>query len=111
MQVWYMRPEWFAELSLGAYQGEILVDPNHLEKTHVHLLDTPEQDREKVFAQMQTENWSPNGEARPLIEERGLRHTIMTIGDVLVDDIGQVWLADMTGFSLLGVRYGIAYAV
>jgi hypothetical protein len=40
-------------------------------------------DLEEVFFLMQGEQWSPNGEARELIELLGLRHTSMSVGDLI----------------------------
>jgi len=56
--------------------------------------------REDVFMMMQGEVWSPNGEARSLIQKLGLDHTSMSVGDVLriVDD--DVWyVCDMIGWK------------
>ena len=38
-----------------------------------------------VYSKMQGERWSPQGEARPLIEALGLTHTSMSAGDVILD--------------------------
>jgi hypothetical protein len=54
-----------------------------LEKTHVFLREVLATSIEDVFWQMQGENWSPRGEARPLIEKLRLRHTSMSVGDVV----------------------------
>lgn len=40
-------------------------------------------DLEEVFQKMQGENWSPNGEARPIIAALGLHHTSMSTGDLI----------------------------
>jgi hypothetical protein len=40
---------------------------------------------------MQAENWSPNGEARPLLKRLGLTHTSMSVGDVIRDEEGTYW--------------------
>lgn len=54
-------------------------------------------DPEKIFRAMQAEIWSPEGEARDLILGAGLRHTSMSVGDVIV--IGDRMLeVAMTGF-------------
>jgi hypothetical protein len=100
-QVWYMKPEWFRD---GICYK--LPDPANLEKTHVHLKDVEAgNDRyapmESVWLQMQGENWSPNGEARPLIEAKGLRHTSMSVGDVLIDEAGGIHVAAWAGFKQL----------
>ncbi|MFW6046759.1 MAG: hypothetical protein ACOCP4_03105 [Candidatus Woesearchaeota archaeon] len=39
----------------------------------------------EVSIKMQGENWSPNGEARDLIQSKGLHHTSLYIGDVVYD--------------------------
>ena len=38
---------------------------------------------EDVYYKMQGEVWSPNGEARELIQSLGLSHTSMNVGDVI----------------------------
>lgn len=82
-EIWYMKPEYFREF----IQGGPDPDPDNLEKTHVHLKDLTlqggEAQLERVFYMMQGENWSPEGEARDLIEQKGLRHTSMSVGDVV----------------------------
>jgi hypothetical protein len=105
-QVWYMKPEWFRD---GICRKE--PDAWNLAKTHVHLKDvevevkrgsSPNWEMEKVWIAMQGENWSPNGEARPLIEEKGLRHTSMSTGDVLVEeDSGNVFLVASMDFKCI----------
>jgi hypothetical protein len=49
---------------------------------------------------MQGEVWSPNGEARGLIEAKGLLHTSMSVGDVVVGPDG-VHVVAMFGFELV----------
>ena len=80
-QVWYMKPEWFRDGIMGD-------EPNgfDLAKTHIRLKDVEiergtsyDAECETIWVAMQGENWSPNGEARPLIEEKGLRHTSMSM--------------------------------
>ena len=46
---------------------------------------------------MQGEKWSPKGEARELIKSKGLRHTSMSVGDVMVVN-GKPLLVDSVGF-------------
>jgi len=103
-QVWYMKPEWFRDGIMGD-------EPNayDLAKTHVMLKEIEiesgksyEAECETIWVAMQGENWSPNGEARPLIEEKGLRHTSMSVGDVLVEsDSGNVFLVVSVGFKCI----------
>jgi hypothetical protein len=96
-QVWYMRPEWFRTGSLRQKP-----DPLNLSATHIHLKDIEAEGLEPVWVAMQGENWSPNGEARGLIEAKGLRHTSMSVGDVAVDtETGNVYLVASLGFKNL----------
>ena len=59
-------------------------------------------DADDAYMNMQGEMWSPNGEARFMIRRLGLRHTSMSIGDVIYDlfsgDMYQVMIA---GFELV----------
>lgn len=97
-QIWYMKPEFFRDGIL-----EIQVpDPHNLAATHVYLKDTEASGLDAVYDGMQDEVWSPNGEARELIQSKGLVHTSMSVGDVIVDDVGNVHLVSMMGFKPLG---------
>jgi hypothetical protein len=76
-------------------------DPDNLSATHVHLKDIEADNREDVLYRMRAEFWSPNGEALDLLQSKGLAHTTMTIGDVLVDEGDAVYLVTAIGFSRL----------
>ena len=95
-QVYYMRPEWFGE---GIRYAE--PDPANLDKTHIHLRNVIANDVEQVWSEQQAERWSPNGEARSLIREKGLEHTSMSVGDVVVAPDGSVHLCASIGFKRL----------
>ncbi len=62
-----------------------------LPQTHVLLCKVEAENKDDVFRQMQGENWSPNGEARPLIKGLGLTHTSMSVNDVVQDESGVYW--------------------
>jgi hypothetical protein len=102
--IWYMRPEWFPQGILGAKPN-----PRKLTETHVHLKDLTVvggvQQMEVAFARMQGESWSPNGEACLLIEAKGLQHTSMSVGDVIVRD-GVAYVVATVGFDRLGKTGG-----
>lgn len=102
--VWYMKPEFFRDGIMGVdwlKERGLMPDPANLGATHVHLKDLElDGDLEDVFVRMQGEVWSPNGEAMLLIEAKGLRHTSMSMGDVVVVD-GRAHIADRFGFSEL----------
>jgi hypothetical protein len=94
-QVWYMKPSFLRGIVGNS------PDPDNLSATHVHLKDIEADDRDDALARMQADVWSPNGEALDLIQSKGLQHTSMTIGDVLVDDRDAVDLVTAIGFSRL----------
>lgn len=99
-KVYYMRPEYFSE-GIGGHhhwaKTANLPKMNALEKTHVFLGEFEAEDIDGLFEKMQAENWSPNGEAKPLIRSKGLRHTSMSVGDIVIED-GKGVMCDMTGW-------------
>ena len=94
-QVWYMKPSFFRGI-VGNNP-----DPNDLSASHVHLKDIEAENQEDALSRMRAENWSPNDQALDLLQSKGLQHTTMTIGDVLVDESDAVYLVTGIGFSLL----------
>jgi hypothetical protein len=95
-----MRPEWFREGNLARHKP----DPRNLSATHIHLRDIELPDDaglERVFHEQQGEVWSPSGEARDLIRSKGLQHTSMSVGDVVVAD-GEVHVVASFEFESLG---------
>jgi len=64
----------------------------NLEKTHTLVKKgLPASSKDAVFTKMQGENWSPKGQAAPLIQSLGLQHTSMSVNDVLRDPEGHFW--------------------
>jgi len=58
--------------------------------------------REQVFIHMQGEWWSPDGEARDLIKSLDLKHTSMSVGDVLREtETGRTWVCASAGWEEL----------
>lgn len=55
-----------------------------LANTHVRVRELEADSLENAYMLSQGEMWSPNGEARGLIQSLGLHHTSMSVGDVLV---------------------------
>jgi hypothetical protein len=96
-----MKPTWFREGIMGEKP-----DAANLSATHVHLMDlstaeTPDApDLERIWIAMQGENWSRNGEAIGLITSKGLQHTSMSVGDVIIVD-GTTYVAATFGFDKL----------
>lgn len=94
-QIWYMKPSFLRGIVGNS------PDPNDLSATHVHLKDIEADSWEDALDRMQANVWSPNGEALDLIQSKGLQHTSMTVGDVLVDEAAAIYLVTAIGFSPL----------
>lgn len=113
--IWYVQPTVMASLVAAVSifgidsaraQYPDMVFPTNLDKlqqTHRLLgcIAGNAQSMESLFNLMQGEYWSPNGEARTLIQRLGLNHTSMSCGDVIVDN-GDIYMVDQTGFVRLG---------
>ena len=100
-KIFYMKPSFFADGILGPHwleHNQKLPTVKKLDETHVYLRCIEADTMKEVFAKMQAEMWSPNGEAIDLIEEKGLHHTSMSVGDVIVDEEGRVFMIESMGF-------------
>ena len=105
-EIWYAHPDVARDLHIATMveeEGEDLIPETYedLSDTHVHLGSVAETDLETIFRLMQGLFWSPQGEARALIEKKGLIHTSMNVGDVIVVD-GVMHMVESMGFSRLG---------
>jgi hypothetical protein len=68
-------------------------------ETHVHVCSILAKSPDDVFHKMQGLNWSPNGEARPLIQALETHHTSMSVGDVVVSPAGFAWMCAPVGWE------------
>jgi hypothetical protein len=106
MKIWYMRPSFFRNGLMGfdwLKENDLLPLPNYVgnvERTHVCIGSISVDDPEDAYELMQGERWSPHGEARPLIEAHGLKHTSMSMGDIVQKD-NAFWIVDSVGFKRL----------
>jgi hypothetical protein len=100
-EIWYMRKESFRDFIMGPKWVEkqgLMPTTDTLEKTHILLGSVKERDMEQIFHWMQGEMWSPEGEARGLIQNKRLSHTSMSMGDIV--KIGDTMhMVDMVGFK------------
>ena len=62
-----------------------------MQSSHVRLCAVEADSLDDAWRQLQAEQWSPNGEARPLLERLGLSHTSMSVGDLIQDEDGEYW--------------------
>lgn len=104
-RVFYAQPP-YDLLARRVYGGlTTIFSVEKLEKTHVFLYEVLATSLEDVYWQLQGENWSPQGEARPFIERLGLRHTSLNSGDVVQvptpDGRGQFFVCAPAGWEEL----------
>ena len=105
IEVWYMQPEFFRFGLQGARPNH---EPHNLLWTHT-LLGTLRKDAgvpiaamlNELWIAMQSDRWSPNGEAFDLIRGLGLKHTSMSIGDCFRLQDGAAWIVTTEGFREL----------
>ena len=86
--VYYARRPTF---HAGGELGTPPLTADELRLSHAWLFEIEAASLDDAFQRMQGENWSPNGEARELLQALGLRHTSMSVGDVLRDPDGAYW--------------------
>ena len=99
-EIWYWNDEAGRDMMMGANwlskKGQ-MPTPETLSQTHVQIGTLRETDPDKIFSMMQGENWSPNGEARNLIQQSNTGHTSMSVGDIM--KVGSTYLmVDRFGF-------------
>ena len=102
-EIWYMKPSFYRDGGMGVDWLEkkgLMPDPWDLDKTHVFLGRIGEKNLKNIFKMMQGEFWSPNGEAKDVISRKGLHHTSMTTGDIVIAG-GKVYIVDRYGFKEL----------
>ena len=97
-QIFYARRPTFHPS--GAF-GILRLTTATIQSTHVRLCHLEADRLDDAWQQMQAEHWSPNGEARPLLERLGLSHTSMSVGDVIRDEDGTYWECLDVGWSPL----------
>jgi len=105
-EVWYFRPDFARDIMMGLswlqeQVPEAYPEPYNLARTHIMLGRVVCEDPEKLFHDLQGDFWSPNGEARNLIDNVGLNHTSISVGDILVVK-GSALFCDTAGWVNLG---------
>ena len=103
--VYYMTSDFFVE-GIKGYDGlkerNLVPNPADLIKSHVFLTLMEAPSPEVVYFRMQGESWSPTGEARELIVSKGLRHTSMSVWDIVINqDTRVAYVIDRTRFRFL----------
>jgi hypothetical protein len=103
-KIWYMRPDFTMNGMMGfrwMREHGVLPDIKSLEKTHILLGEIiGSSGFEYMYVHLQGETYSPNGEARDLIQGKGLSHTSMSMGDIFESN-GSFYMVDSLGFKQL----------
>jgi hypothetical protein len=93
-EIWYQKSAVFGRVNAKN------INPDDLDRTHILLGGIFEKDLDDIFRVLQGDVWSPQGEARHLIRSKGLGHTSMSVGDVIV--VGnKTFMVDRIGFTSL----------
>ena len=98
-KVYYMKDP---SCVIDVYMDGCEVDADNIEKTHTLLGTVPFQDVDDVFHKMQGEQWSPEGRGNNLIEQKGLRHTSMSVGDIVELSDGERFMVKPIGWERIG---------
>jgi len=103
MAIWYMNNEVFRDLSFGSQSckelGIDLPDPKNLPGTHTMVLNMSGVDLDDAFTRCNDP--VPNGLLAQNVQMLGLRHTSMSVGDIVVMD-GHAFMCDNSGWYDLG---------
>ncbi|MEZ9709329.1 hypothetical protein AB4254_11675 [Vibrio breoganii] len=112
-EIFYTKPHFFVDASLGLQGLQRIREDfgkdvdNDLKEHYVSLgiIKTSEVIELTIFPLMQGHTWSPKGEAFEFIKEKGLKHTSMSVGDVIKGvKSGNCYMVDMFGFSLIQAK-------
>lgn len=106
-EIWYTTSEAFRDFNMGSrwlkkknmMPTKALFSTAEVE-THNLLGSIKETNLDRIYHLMQGEIWSPHGEARNLIRKMGLKHTSMSVGDV-IGLKGVYYMVDNVGFVKL----------
>jgi len=105
-EVWYWKQEYSRDFMMGPSwieekRPELMPSAETIGKTHSMIGTLNTSDLEDIYMMMQGENWSPQGEARGMIERSGTGHTSMSMGDAV--RVGTaLYIVDSFGFKRLG---------
>lgn len=79
-KIYYQTPKTFEESMRLTFDH---INISSINKTHVFLIEIKARDLNHAYHLMQGEIWSPNGEANEVIKMKGLKHTSMSVGDII----------------------------
>ena len=102
-EIWYSKSKYFRDMTGGSRYLEkhhMLPTVDTLSTTHSKIGSINTVDLNRIYSLMQGENWSPNGEARNVIDKSEAGHTSMSVGDIIKMN-GIMHMVDDHGFLVL----------
>lgn len=99
-QIWYWKENLGNEMMKGYDSLKIenkIPNVSNLSATHVLIGKIAETDPKKIYSLMQAESWSPQNQAEEMIDNLGVGHTSMTVGDIIIS-AKKVLMVDTKGF-------------
>ena len=102
-EIWYSKSNEFRDMSGGLRHLEkynMVPTSSTLNNTHSMIGSINTVDLNRIYGLMQGETWSPNGEARDVIDNSGTGHTSMSVGDIIKMN-GIMHMVDNQGFVVL----------
>src|SRR5262245_34613927 len=100
-EVWFTKPQFSLGLMLCYIQTVLksIRQREDLKKTHVHVVDLEADSLDEVFSRMQQGTaWASNAQARRLMNAKGLKHSSMSVGDIIIWE-DQGYMVVDCGFS------------
>jgi len=89
---------WYAIKPTFKFNDKLTVE--NLPETHAFVCLVLAENMEEAFCKMQADSWSPKGEASSIIRRMGLKHTSMSVGDVL-EGKNSYWQCDVAGWGII----------
>lgn len=101
-KIWYVKPDLMRKslMLIGLTDINQLINIKDLAATHILLGQTSLTDEDEIYGNLQGEVWSPNGEAKELIQSLGLNHTSMCTGDIIQEG-DRIIICDFIGWIIL----------
>lgn len=103
-EIWFMNEKGWEIFSRGPAlalkTGHALPIGHDVGKSGTHILlgEIQATNLGGIFGIMQGEQWSPRGEGNGLIRSKGLHHSSMSVGDIIVHQNGSGAMVDSVGF-------------
>lgn len=99
-EIWYYKPSMARDIYFLESDGNLPKSTVDLKVGWELLGSIEETDLDIIFENMQGHLWSPTGEAKELIESKGLEHTSMSVGDIIKKN-GEYYFVSRVGFTKL----------